>query len=168
MLNRGYDPTRNGCSQRGRRTLCPAAGYPRIPRGRVVRQPRDCGIKSRGVAHLAIEVTCRKRAGHGTDRARMRMSRSSDHRIRFISGSFFVRIPFGPAMWQCISTPPGMMTYPLASKVRSGRQPSLGGDTIATLNPDVLHLTINAIRGIVNASADILNKSAINSASVNG
>ena len=29
-------------------------------------------------------------------------------------------LTFGPAMWQCTSTPPGMMMYPRASMTRFG------------------------------------------------
>ena len=118
-------------------------------------QPGDCGIESRGVAHLAIEVTCRKRAGYGTDRARMRMSRSSDHRIPLhFRDHFSSRIHFWARNMAVHINTAGH------DDVSSGIQSSIWTAAVtgrrynfATLNPDVLHLTINAIRGIVNTSA---------------
>ncbi len=48
-------------------------------------------------------------------------------------------LTFGPAMWQCMSTPPGMTTMPRASIVRSGRRFGSGrrGDDAAVLDPEI-------------------------------
>ena len=58
----------------------------------------------------------------------------------------------GPAMWQCMSMPPGMTTRPSASS----RRASGGhvGHDLAVRNPDVAHLAVDAVRRIVDAAVD--------------
>jgi hypothetical protein len=57
---------------------------------------------------------------------------------RFSSGRILrATLTFGPAMWQCMSMPPGMTTSPVASSVLSAR--TAGSVGAATILPPAIH-----------------------------
>ena len=73
--------------------------------------------------------------------------------VRLFSGIILRAVlTFGPAMWQCISTPPGITTMPCASIVRSGRFSGFvrRGDNAAAVDPHITDLAPHAIARIVN------------------
>ena len=121
-------------------------------------QRRNGRVEGGGVAEPGIEVAGGERAGHGSDRAGARERRAAHRRSsRACSrasscGPIFT---FGPAMWQCMSTPPGMTTMPRASIVRSGRCLDLVGaattrpPSIQTSRTSPLHAVSRVVNGAV-------------------
>ena len=76
--------------------------------------------------------------------------------LRFSSGRILrATFTFGPAMWQCMSMPPGMTTRPAASSVAVGPNVGIGrrGDDLAVTNPEIAHLAVDAVGRIVDGAA---------------
>ena len=91
----------------------------RVPGG----ERGDGGVEGRGVAEAGVLVAGGERAGHAPRRCRCACSRvrRTGSAWRLCSGHIFRAVlTFGPAMWQCMSTPPGMTTRPAASIARVG------------------------------------------------
>ena len=77
--------------------------------------------------------------------------------LRFSSGRILrATFTFGPAMWQCMSTPPGMTTRPAGVDRRaSGRIGGIGrrGDDLAVRDPQIADLAVDAVGRIVDGAA---------------
>ena len=118
---------------------------------------RDGGVEGGGVTHAGVLVAGGERAGDAAERAAARVggAREDVFRIGFVVGAQLAGdVYFGPAMWQCMSTPPGMTTRPRASISRVGRCDGIGGrgDDLAVGDPEVADFAVDAVGRIVDGA----------------
>ena len=108
----------------------------RVPGG----QRRNGGVEGGRVAEAGVLVAGGERAGDAAHRAAARDRRALQNGSarRFSSGRILrAAFTFGPAMWQCMSTPPGMTTRPRGVDLAVGR--AAGSLGAATILPSAIH-----------------------------